>query len=138
MDKQRFLRYRAAAAAVGLTMTLFVGCSMEEGARDKAQPEPSPSSAKIQPNNVEISGFKFQTEVLTVPSGTTVSWVNRDPYFHTVTSGKTDGPVNEPDGRFDEDLKNEGDVINVTFSTPGVYTYYCKQHNAMNAEIRVS
>jgi plastocyanin len=96
------------------------------------------TSRPIPGTIVEIVEFKFTPEVQTVVRGTTVSWVNRDPYFHTVTSGKTDGPVNEPDGVFDRNLKERGYVVKVSFDEPGTFTYFCKQHNAMNGEIRVS
>ena len=121
-----------------LLLTVLASCTREQPETTQSPSPTKPTAAKVQESNVEIEGFKFNPEVVTVAVGTTVSWVNFDPYFHTVTSGKTDGPVNEPDGTFDDDLKDKGDVVNVTFDTPGVFTYFCKQHNAMNAEIRVS
>jgi plastocyanin len=42
---------------------------------------PRPASA----NEVVISGYKFVPQTLTVPVGTTVTWVNRDIAHHTVT-----------------------------------------------------
>lgn len=140
MDIPHFLRSKSSSAiAIALLVTIAAGCSSSPPA-PKSVPNSPPiaNSEKVQEIDVDILGFKFSPDVHTVPAGTIVSWVNKDPYFHTVTSGKTDGPMNEPDGKFDKDLKEEGDVINITFDTPGTYTYFCKQHNAMNAEIRVS
>ena len=115
------------------------GCSKEPDASNNGtSPASVAGSGKIQETRIEIREFKFSPDVQSVPTGTIVSWVNRDPYFHTVTSGRTDGPMNETDGRFDHYLREEGDVIHITFDTPGTYTYFCRQHNAMNAEIRVS
>lgn len=140
MDIPRSLKVkRSSMVSLALVVMALSGCSKQpEAPRTIPSPNSEAATEQIQPTNVEILAFKFSPDVHTVPVGTIVSWVNRDPYFHTVTSGKTDGPKNEPDGKFDEDLTEEGDVINITFDIPGTYTYFCKQHNAMNAEISVS
>jgi plastocyanin len=128
------LSARLALLAVGLLS--FSACGMQS---DNSGARSTPGMPQtIDGPKVEIVAFKFTPEIQTVARGTTVSWVNRDPYYHTITSGKTDGPVNEPDGVFDRDLKERDDVVQVKFERPGTYTYFCKQHNAMNAEIQVS
>ncbi len=141
MSIPRSFKRPVPVAAACLSVLLFAGCATERKSSTTSPNLTVPtarSAATVQPTNVEIIGFKFSPDVHTVSPGTTVSWVNSDPYFHSVTSGKTDGPVNEPDGKFDEDLKEQGEIINITFDEPGTYSYYCKQHNAMNGEIRVS
>lgn len=115
----------------------FSACAMPSDKQPTSKSRPD-ATQTTSGTTVEIVDFKFTPEVQTIARGTTVSWVNRDPYFHTVTSGQTDGPVNEPDGAFDRDLKETGDVAKVRFDKPGTYSYFCKQHNAMNGEIQVS
>ncbi|HEX7166903.1 MAG TPA: plastocyanin/azurin family copper-binding protein [Acidimicrobiales bacterium] len=87
---------------------------------------------------VAIEDFTFAPAEIEVKAGTTVRWENADAFLHTVTSGATSGPENEPDGRFDEELADAGSSAEVTFEEPGTYTYYCRQHNAMDGTITVA
>lgn len=124
-----------------LVTTLFLGACGAQSKPDQGPNKAAPASEEIPDGPItaaRILEFKFDPETIDVAVGATVAWTNDDPYFHTVTSGKTDGPENVPDGKFDHDVKNKGDVAKVTFDQAGTYTYYCKQHNAMNGEIRVS
>ncbi|MGH9023493.1 MAG: plastocyanin/azurin family copper-binding protein, partial [Acidimicrobiia bacterium] len=86
---------------------------------------------------VEIKEFKFLPPKVEIPVGSAVKWVNRDAFKHTVTSGDFSGTVNQPDGRFDEELEKAQSDAAVTFSEAGTFTYYCRQHNSMNAEVLV-
>ena len=73
---------------------------------------------------------EFKPQVIPVAVGTTVTWVNDDSFLHnshTVTSR---------DGLFDKTL-NLGESFNYTFTTPGVYKYYCKIFDIMTGEIDV-
>src|SRR2546430_8815851 len=38
------------------------------------------------PANITIEHFRFSSEALTIPAGTTVTWVNHDTEIHTVRS----------------------------------------------------
>ncbi len=55
----------------------------------------------------------------TVAKGTTVKWVNKDPYAHTVTSSEN---------KFDSGNMNEGQTFEFKFDSAGTYNYYCKYH----------
>lgn len=87
---------------------------------------------------VAITDFAYTPARIEIAAGTKVTWTNNDKFLHTVTSGATDGPENVPDGMFDEDLAEAGSTASVTFDKPGTYTYYCKQHNAMDGTITVT
>lgn len=87
---------------------------------------------------VVIEDFAFTPDTIEVAAGTTVVWTNGDEFKHTVTSGETSGEKNVPDGMFDEPTDDKGDAAEVTFDEPGTYTYYCKQHNAMNGTVTVT
>ena len=86
---------------------------------------------------VEITDFAYSPKQITVKVGDTVSWVNRDAFLHTVTSGAVDGPENKPDDKFDENLDEAGSEASVTFDEAGTFTYFCKQHNAMDGVVIV-
>jgi plastocyanin len=77
---------------------------------------------------VEIDNFKFAPGVLTVPVGTTVTWVNHDEEVHTVTAG--DQPQSFKSPGLDTD-----DKFSFTFDTPGTYGYFCSIHSYMKGKI---
>lgn len=87
---------------------------------------------------VTIEAFAFEPADLRIESGTTVRWRNADAFRHTVTSGATSGAENQADGRFDLDLPEKGSTATFTFEEPGTYTYFCRQHNAMDGTVTVS
>jgi len=58
----------------------------------------------------------FHPEKLTVRAGTKITWVNKDPSFHSVIA---DG------GQFQSGLLALGQAFVFTFDTPGTYSYYC-------------
>ena len=82
---------------------------------------------------IDVQLFQFQPGAVVVPSGTTVTWTNRDDIEHTVTSGDPEHRT----GRFDLRLQGRGASTTVRFSEPGVYLYFCDRHPSMRGEIRV-
>ena len=71
---------------------------------------------------VNINGFAFNPETITIPAGTVVTWINKDDVKHTATS---DEEV------FDSPLLGKDEKFSHTFSKPGTFTYYCKPHPDM-------
>lgn len=77
---------------------------------------------------VAMTFFNFAPDVLTVPVGTTVTWVNEDTVLHTATAD---------DGSFDVETPGEGDEGSHTFDEAGEFTYFCEVHASMTATITV-
>lgn len=78
-------------------------------------------------NEIWLGNQEFNPGNLTVPPGTTVTWVNRDSEVHTVTS--VDGLFNGyviPTGSF-----------SYTFTEPGTYSFFCEPHTGMAGTIYV-
>ena len=65
---------------------------------------------------------------LTVPAGTTVTWVNHDAEIHTVTS---------PAGAFASPALETDDTFSFTFNAPGTYDYFCALHPHMKSTVVV-
>jgi plastocyanin len=63
----------------------------------------------------------FRPAILRIDPGTEVTFVNRDPITHNVSSNGW--------GRF-EDM-NEGDAFRATFAEPGIYPFACTIHPGM-------
>ncbi len=107
----------------GIYVLLFVllvlaACT---GQREEA---PSPDKSSV---TVEVKNLRFVPDELRVKRGTTVVWVNRDPFAHTVTFS---------DGSFDERLERGGSTTR-SFSEPGRYEYTCKIHPSMKGVVIV-
>jgi plastocyanin len=77
---------------------------------------------------VLIQNDAFSPAKLTVTAGQTVSFTNRDDDAHTVTA---------TDGSFDSKGLDTNGTWQHTFSTPGVYTYFCELHPFMKGTIVV-
>jgi len=67
----------------------------------------------------------FTPRTIAVATGTTVRWTNYGQKAHTVTSR---------DGQFDSGELLPGATFSRTFSTPGVYYYYCRHHTGQRME----
>jgi len=86
------------------------------------------SSPKGSVSEVKIDNFSFGPNVMTVPSGTTITWTNRDDIPHTVVSS---------DGAFKSKVLDTDEKFSFTFSQPGTYEYYCSIHPKMTGKVVV-
>ncbi|GMR09580.1 MAG: hypothetical protein BMS9Abin28_0399 [Anaerolineae bacterium] len=77
------------------------------------------AEASIGEENVQVVDNNFQMKVITVPVGTTVTWVYDGALPHTVTSDT---------GLFDSGTMGEGDLFTYTFDEAGSFPYFCKFH----------
>jgi plastocyanin len=94
-----------------------------------------------------IENFAYNPADITVPVGTTVTWVNQDAVGHTVTEGDPNSPKAANLRVFDSSgealtgkvaLIGPGQSWNYTFTTPGTYEYYCIVHPYMIGQITVT
>jgi len=79
-------------------------------------------------NTVSIENFSFNPNTLTVPNGTTVTWINNDNVDHTVTA---------EGGLFNSGPLSNGQNFTYTFTVPGTYNYSCSIHTSMKGTILV-
>jgi plastocyanin len=68
---------------------------------------------------VAIRDDRFSEARVTVPVGTTVTWVHKGNNAHTISA---------LDDSFDSGLLSRGDTFSQTFTEPGTYQYICRQH----------
>jgi plastocyanin len=77
---------------------------------------------------VGIDNFTFNPQQLTVKTGTTVTWTNKDDIPHAVAAvGR----------QFRSKALDTGDAYSFTFTTPGSYAYFCSLHPHMTGTIVV-
>jgi plastocyanin len=92
----------------------------------------SPMTAMAQdaPNKVTvlIKDFDFAPMDVTIPTGGSVTWTNRDGEPHTVTS---------VDGQFRSGALDQDQSFTFTFAKPGTYAYLCSIHPKMRATVTV-
>jgi plastocyanin len=74
----------------------------------------------------------YDSNLVTVAIGNTVSWVNDDEQIHTVTSGT---PTSGPDGLFDSGIMSAKASFHQTFETVGTFDYYCIVHPWMQGTV---
>ena len=78
----------------------------------------------------------YSPEPIEIESGQTVTWINGDTIFHTVTSGQ-DGDLDEGT-LFDSDAIIPNQSYSLTFDSPGEFDYYCIYHPTMVGEVIVN
>jgi plastocyanin len=79
---------------------------------------------------IVIDNFTFDPPEVAIPAGTRVTWLNRDDVPHTATS--TAKPRAFDSGPLDTDQK-----YSFTFTSAGVYEYFCAVHPRMTGRITV-
>jgi plastocyanin len=84
-----------------------------------------PSTANVA---VTIDNFVFGPQAITVPVGTTVTWINSDDIPHTAVS---------TDGVFKSKVMDTDEKFSNTFTKAGTYSYYCSVHPKMTGQVVV-
>lgn len=89
--------------------------------------------------SITVQDFAYAPNVITIKAGTKVNWTNDGPSSHSVTSDSTGfdsgalaGPKPNPYGGM-----TNGGLFQMTFATPGTYTYHCMFHSQMHGTITV-
>ncbi|KAG2479944.1 MAG: conserved exported protein of unknown function [Nitrosopumilales archaeon] len=108
------------------------------------------SSIKFQDNNVEnlatvIMPTKSsrpgcdETNTCYIPSkisirqGESVTWLNEDAAFHSVTSGTYENP----NGMFDSGYLDPNESFSIKFEESGTFDYFCTLHPWMKGKVVV-
>jgi plastocyanin len=118
-------RERVVRRGIGTLVVLLALAALVAGASGLHVAAAAPGAAGPQ---VEIKNHKYLPATLTVPVGTTVTWINRDDDVHTVvsTAQKFNSRGIDNDERFSQ-----------TFTAPGTYEYFCTLHPLMTAKVIV-
>lgn len=128
-----------ARASLTLVAVLAIaGCgssgSTPEAALSSMPASSAPASGAHLADAITIKGFAFAPADLTVPAGTTVTWINDEDSLHTVTSGT---PAS-PSGLFDSGEIDTGVEFPYTFTDEGTYPFFCARHDFMKGVVKVT
>ena len=80
-------------------------------------------------NKIEIKDFMFNPPKITVKSGQTITWVNRDEEPHTIVSVEKQFKKSQ--------ALDTNEEFTITSGKPGTYTYFCSVHPKMTGTIVV-
>lgn len=91
----------------------------------------APAAAVAAPAGptVKIDNFVFGPETLTVPVGTTVTWINQDDIPHTI--------VADDKHTFKSKVLDSDERFSFTFTKPGEFGYFCSLHPHMVGKVIV-
>jgi plastocyanin len=123
-------KYRGIAIALtillsGMALVPYVALPAEQFAWQRFADAYQPADKLIV-----IEDFAYSAELVILPAGATVRWVNLDTVEHTVTS---DIP-----GLFDSGTLAPGDVFDHPFNTLGTFAYHCSLHPSMTGAVIVT
>ncbi|MDR5762459.1 cupredoxin family copper-binding protein [Caballeronia sp. LZ035] len=123
----KFLRKAAFALVVKGVIGMVPTACAAEPAQKPAQAAAQQVAMAAAPT-ISIDNFAFNQPTITVPVGTTVTWVNHDDMLHTVADeGKT----------FKSDPLDSGEHFSHVFDKPGIYKYFCSLHPHMTGTVVV-
>lgn len=131
----------AACTGAGTTATSAAASASQAASESAAASESSAESTAEsgapagEGETVMLQDFAFAPSELTIPAGTTVTFMNMDTAPHTATQG-SDGEA-DADAAFDLQLAASSGSGEYTFDEPGTYNVTCTIHPAMNMTITV-
>jgi plastocyanin len=117
------MRRSVSIAVVTVALAFGVGTVAIGQSNVSAAAQEKPATAEVR-----IDNFSFGPATLTVPVGTSVTWINRDDIPHTVVS---------TDGAFKSKVLDTDEKFSFTFSKAGTYPYFCSIHPKMTGKVIV-
>ncbi len=127
------------SAIVATIAIIAFSAPTENPIKEENEPENMLVAADvIMPTKVSRPGCE-KTDVCYIPSkivinkGDSVTWLNEDSAFHSVTSGFYDSPT----GLFDSGYLDPYQSFSFTFEKTGLYDYYCTLHPWMDGQVMV-
>ena len=88
---------------------------------------------KVSRPGCDIEDICYIPSNIVVEKGKSVTWLNEDSSFHSVTSGF----YPEPSGLFDSGHLDPYESYTLSFDEYGVYDYFCTLHPWMKAQVIV-
>ena len=90
-------------------------------------------STKVSRPGCEKTDSCYIPSKITIKQGDSVTWINQDAAFHSVTSGYYD----EPSGLFDSGYLDPEGSFTFIFENIGTYDYFCTLHPWMKGQVIV-
>lgn len=129
--KSTVLHYREYSKMAILTialLTILISCQKSMNDMNNSGNNGGNNNNPPQ-NEVWIQSMAFVPSNISVTAGTTVTWTNKDPVAHTVTSNTN---------IFDSGTIPANGTYSHMFSSAGSYPYHCTIHPSMSATVTVN
>ena len=88
---------------------------------------------KVSRPGCDVEDICYIPSTIVVEKGKSVTWINEDSSFHSVTSGF----YGEPTGLFDSGYLDPYQFYTLSFDEFGTYDYFCTLHPWMKAQVIV-
>ncbi len=110
-------------------ITLIIGVLLLAGCNSNP---PDVNDGQINQNekNIEINGFAFSPQELTINQGETVVWTNKDSVKHSI--------ISDAGNELKSELFSTSETFSDTFNSKGTFDYHCGAHPNMKAKIIVN
>jgi plastocyanin len=131
MELRRYARpWLALPAVFAAAAVVLVACggAASGGTTAPAAPAGRAASGAVATDKVLIANSAFSPQTITVSAGTTVTWTNKDPMSHDVTSANGPGTGATTTGLFASGEFTQGQTFSYTFAKAGTYYYECTIH----------
>jgi amicyanin len=122
VDGDSMMTARFSANAIRFAV-LLLGLALTPA--PKAQENAAASDVKAQ---VQIDNFTFSPAEITIAPGTALTWINRDDIPHAVAAATKS---------FRSKAMETDQTYSFTFTTSGVYDYFCSLHPQMRGKVIV-
>ena len=101
-----------------------------------AVPKDAPAAPPAQDVTVDVVAFHARPDRVEITTGTTVTWVNREPFDYPLVSGSHE--IKADDGSFASPAMAPGTRWSHRFLLPGTFTYHCAHHTDLVGQIVVT
>jgi plastocyanin len=88
---------------------------------------------KVSRPGCDVEDICYIPSTIVVEKGKSITWINEDSSFHSVTSGF----YGEPTGLFDSGYLDPYQSYTLSFDEFGTYDYFCTLHPWMKAQVIV-
>jgi len=146
-----------ASSIIGIAIIVFLTVAFSTDMEPQPEPEPESDAEStsysmqgvlqpdvltggdvIMPTKVSRPGCEetdrcYIPSIITISAGESVTWVNEDSAFHSVTSGFYDAPID----LFDSGYMDPFESYTLTFDEAGTFDYFCTLHPWMDGQVIV-
>ena len=88
---------------------------------------------KVSRPGCDVKDICYIPSSIVTQKGKSITWINEDSSFHTVTSGF----YGEPTNLFDSGYLDPYQTYTLSFDKSGIYDYFCTLHPWMKAQVIV-
>ena len=123
-------RIRTSRLAMWLRRSAIIGTAVCAGVTLQGSSfAGEPAAPAMAERKIRIANHKYDRPTLTIPAGTTVTWINKDEHLHSVVSRSQ---------AFGSPALKTDETYSYRFTRLGEYEYFCNIHPLMVGTVVVT